>query len=411
MNEALDRATETEELEYEALEELDDIEVEDEDEDQEKTGEERLKELQALPLERKILITQTRIIEWHQHYEGQVYVSFSGGKDSTVLLDIVRRTYPEVQAAFVNTGLEYPEIRNFALSHENVIELFPRWGKGGKAYGKKPEDIINFLDTVTYQGYPVISKAVSNAVLEARRTPGGSRWRRLHGEYVQRDGGRSQYNYSKYLPLYDLPFKISDECCKLTKKGPAHIFQHKSGKHPMIATMAEESVIRKQAWITQGGCNAFSAKEPTSKPMSFWRSQDVLQYIKRYGLDICSVYGDIVAKGPDGFTYELMDGFISPETPLVCSGCERTGCIFCAFGAHLEKGEGRFQRLRRTHPKHYEFCIGGGAWRKNDSYDPTITKKEYWNPKELWMPTKKGLGMGKVFDMLNDIYGKDFIRY
>ena len=78
--------------------------------------------MQSWPLERKIQVTQTRIIEWYQQFDGQVYVSFSGGKDSTVLLDIARRIYPDIEAVFINTGLEYPEVRQFALSKENVTE-------------------------------------------------------------------------------------------------------------------------------------------------------------------------------------------------------------------------------------------------------------------------------------------------
>ena len=69
-----------------------------------------LRELQALPLERKIQISQARIIEFYNRVEGMVYVSFSGGKDSTVLLHLVRSIFPEVKGVFSNTGLEYPEI-------------------------------------------------------------------------------------------------------------------------------------------------------------------------------------------------------------------------------------------------------------------------------------------------------------
>ena len=86
----------------------------------------RLKELQSLPLERKIMITQARIIEWYNHYKGQVYVSFSGGKDSTVLLDIARKCFPDIEAVFVNTGLEYPEIQQFVKSFDNVTILRPK---------------------------------------------------------------------------------------------------------------------------------------------------------------------------------------------------------------------------------------------------------------------------------------------
>lgn len=150
----------------------------------------RLRELQALPLWRKIQITQTRILEWGLHYNGQIYVSFSGGKDSTVLLDLTRRIFPDTKAVFVNTGLEYPEIRKFALSRENVEELRPRWGRNAKDYGHKPGDIITFHETVSIYGYPIISKAVSNAIGFARSKPGGSRWARLHGEYKRKDGAK-----------------------------------------------------------------------------------------------------------------------------------------------------------------------------------------------------------------------------
>lgn len=85
--------------------------------------------------------------------------------------------------------------------------------------------------------------------------------------------------------------------------------------------------------------------------------------------------------------------------------------MFCAFGAHLEKGETRFQRLKRTHPKIYEYCIGGGSWTANDKYDPSKTEPDDWNPKQIWVPTKDGLGMGKVFDMISEAMDKELIRY
>lgn len=72
--------------------------------------------------------------------------------------------------------------------------------------------------------------------------------------------------------------------------------------------------------------------------------------------------------------------------------------MFCPFGAHLEKGKTRFQRLRRTHPRQYEFMMGGGEWTQEDG-------------KRLWMPNKRGLGYAKVFDMVNGIYGENFYRY
>ena len=85
-----------------------------------------LAQMQSLPLEAKILMAKRRIQEWYDYWDGGVYVSFSGGKDSTVLLHLVRSMYPDVQAVFVNTGLEYPEIQAFVKQHDNVTILRPQ---------------------------------------------------------------------------------------------------------------------------------------------------------------------------------------------------------------------------------------------------------------------------------------------
>ena len=119
------------------------------------------------------------------------------------------------------------------------------------------------------------------------------------------------------------------------------------------------------------------------KPMSFWTEQDVLRFIVDRKLPIASVYGDIVASdGENDYPSTLID------KPLHCTGCQRTGCMFCAFGAHLEKGENRFERMKHTHPKHYDFCIGGGEWDTDG----------------LWKPNKKGLGYGRVLDYIGVVY-------
>ena len=190
-------------------------------------------------------------------------------------------------------------------------------------------------------------------------------------------------------------------------------YQTANGFKPILGILAEESRLRKQSW-ERNGCNAYDTKDPKSAPMSFWTEQDVLSYIVRNGLEICSVYGDIVTEDEDGMQYA-----VSPinlvGNKLKCSKCQRTGCIFCAFGFHNEKGETRFQRLAKTHPKQYDYCMRGGQWVDNPDYDPAAPKMDgdwqNWNPKKIWVPSKEGLGMRKVFDMVNEIYGKDFYRY
>ena len=107
-----------------------------------------------MPLDRKIQITQTRIIEWYQHYKGQVCVSFSGGKDSTVLLHIARQIYPDIPAVFSNTGLEYSSIQRFVKTWDNVDIVVPK---------------MNFVQVVSTYGYPLIGKEVAEAIYYARR--------------------------------------------------------------------------------------------------------------------------------------------------------------------------------------------------------------------------------------------------
>ncbi len=366
----------------------------------------RLKELQAMSLDRKIMKTQARIIEWYNYFNGNVYISFSGGKDSTVLLDIARKIYPDIPAVFSNTGLEYPEVRKFAASFENVKTVYPQ---------------MTFVDVVKTYGYPIISKEVSKAIYYARRITNDVNKENCYRKMLMGtlsssdDKKKSVFNKEKWLPIAkDMPFLVSHYCCNVMKKSPLAKYQRQNNRYPYIATMAEESRMRKQAWLRHG-CNAFDSKKKSSQPMSFWTEQDVLEYIKRYKLSIASVYGDIIYENEiNQLTFENAN---STKRNLCTTGCKRTGCVFCAYGVHLEKGETRFQRLAKTHPKQYNFCINGGEWNDNPFYDPKASLEPdemgwvNWNPKKIWTPSKDGLGMGRVFDMLNDVYGHDFIRY
>ena len=131
----------------------------------------RLKELQAMPLDRKIQISQARIIEWYQKNHGNVVVSFSGGKDSTVLLHLVRQIYPDVPAVFSNTGLEYPEIQRFVRTFPNVEIVAPK---------------MNFSEVISTYGYPLIGKEVAEAIYYARRI----RSQTVHVERERENKGR-----------------------------------------------------------------------------------------------------------------------------------------------------------------------------------------------------------------------------
>ncbi len=280
--------------------------------------------MQAWPLARKIQVTQAKILEWYHHYGGKVAVSFSGGKDSTVLLDLARRAFPDIPAVFVDTGLEYPEIRDFVKSTPNVTWLRPE---------------IPFPKVIETYGFPIISKDVAKRIYYARK---GGTWAKMHLNGLDSKGIPSKFNeqYMKWRFLMDAPFLISDKCCEVMKKRPFHHFTKETGLMQIIGTTACESTRRRSAYL-KTGCNAFYKREPTSQPMSFWREQDVLEYLRLTGIPYASIYGDIVENGGR----------------LVTTGAERTGCMFCMFGAHLERNPNRFQRMSLTHPKQYDYCI------------------------------------------------------
>jgi 3'-phosphoadenosine 5'-phosphosulfate sulfotransferase (PAPS reductase)/FAD synthetase len=278
-------------------------------------------QMQSLPLEAKIRMTKYRIRQWVEYYgEDGVYVSFSGGKDSTVLLDLVRQMYSNVTAVFVDTGLEYPEIREFVKTFSNVVWLKPK---------------KNFKQVITEYGYPFISKEVSDKVDgarkymqalndaqsrererereresrtvryawgiadllgidrrgEAKESPEylslkmgiipseTSRYKQVVGTYKNKDGSVSKYCMPRYKFFLEAPFNLSASCCRIMKKSPVHSYGRKTHKKPMTAQMASESRLRTAQWL-RNGCNGFEMTSPISNPMSFWTEQDVLLYIE-----------------------------------------------------------------------------------------------------------------------------------
>lgn len=342
--------------------------------------------LRALPLEVKIQKSKQRIREWLEREDS--YVAFSGGKDSTVLAHLVHQIDPNVPLVFSNTGLEYQAIQSFAR-------------KMGAEF-IRPE--MRFDEVISTYGYPIISKEVAEVIYYARRIVNGSekakellRQRaRMQGRYTYANGNKSAFNNEKWLlACHELPFAISHYCCHKMKKSPSKKYEKTAGRSPFIGTLTEESRIRKNAWIRHG-CNAFDGNRRQSTPLAFWTNQDILQYIKTNSLEICSVYGDVVEE----------------NGKLRCTGCQRTGCVFCCFGAH-QKDDRRFHELAKISPRQYEYAMGGGQWVDNPKYDPTAPvydgEWKNWNPKKIWVPSKQGLGLGKVISDFNEMYPKNKI--
>ena len=350
-----------------------------------------LAQMQSLPLEAKIIMTQQRIRQWYEYWDGLVYVAFSGGKDSTVLKHIVDSMYSDVPALSVNTGLEYPEIQKFVKDVKAG-----KWGCfNSDVVIVRPE--MRFDEVLKTYGYPVVSKEVAKKIYEGRQATKNGKidnyaTRQFNGTYVSKNGKTNAYSVEKWKFLYESDLPVSHKCCDIMKKKPSNLYAKQTGRKQIVGTMASESRLRYSNWL-RNGCNAFEAKKPSSQPLSFWTEQDILHYIKKYDVPYCSVYGDIVFDFndediPDN-QISIMDylGKYEPEDRLKTTGCDRTGCIFCMFGCHLEKEPNRFQRLKETHPRQYEYCINGGEM---------VDGK--------WQPSKEGLGLGYVLDYIGVKY-------
>ncbi len=279
-----------------------------------------LQRMQQLPLEQKVNLSLRRIKEFMTMMNGKTYISFSGGKDSTVLLDLVRQVDPYCEAVFVDTGLEFESIKDFVKTKKHTTIIRPK---------------MLFNEVIDKYGYPVISKKVSMGVSRFRGTKSElQKDLRLNGGVNPTSGKKQNATIpQKNHFLVDAPFKISEKCCDVMKKNPAKEFSKKSGKSPFIGTMAEESLLRRQLWL-QEGCNMFDRDCPQSTPLSFWNESDIWEYLKSRDLK----YADIYDKG-----------------------AKRTGCVFCMFGYwskddHKTEND-RMELLKRVNPTKYNYCM------------------------------------------------------
>lgn len=301
-------------------------------EDDLKLNEWQFSQRKYLPYEVKLKLTKTRIHEWYENWDGQVYLSYSGGLDSTVLLHLIREVIGEnVPAVFSNTGLEYPEIVRFARKAPGeFVEIAPQ-----DRFGKR----ITFQKVVSDCGFPLISKETAAKIRKLRHGNLSERHRNylLHGD----ERGKFGMLAKKWQYLVTASFDTSEKCCEIMKKGPFRHYEKETGRVPYIGITQDEGFVREHRYA-HTGCNVYDGKTVKSQPIGFWTRQDVLRYVMENDIEICPVYGDIRRRS---------------NGELYTTGEHRTGCMFCAFGAHLEAEPNRFQRMAVNHPKHYQACM------------------------------------------------------
>lgn len=278
-----------------------------------------LRERQSWSLNKKIDHSLGVIEQYYNILNGGVFVSFSGGKDSTVLYWLARMLYPDIKAAFCNTRNEYPEIVKFVLDMKkngyNIDIVLPKY---------KPHEIAEQF------GFPLCSKQTANLVWYKRNRPDTYKAQQA----VDNDRTAIARVANKYRYLFDVPYDVSDKCCEYLKKKPMHEYALANKLNPILGTMACESRVREKAYLHAGQCNTFNNRDKRkqkSRPLSIWLEEDVWECIRKNNIPISEIY--------------TKDG-----------GLSRTGCACCGFGAQFADDK-RMQYCYDNYPKLYDYFM------------------------------------------------------
>lgn len=347
--------------------------------------------MQSRPFQTKLQVTVAKFLEFCQKVNYNISISFSGGADSSVLLDMFAKFWSTQRIQHNNRPLVvvYANTSNeFASMPKHVREFCE--------YIERKYDItidlhtvrseISFFDVLKTEGYPVASKKIARMIRDVREyfaehnikysdieqyldqgenTADYLRKMNFPATIVLRLSGYTRENHlcktwsipKKWRFLIAAPFPISEHCCDILKKQPIKLVQKEVKANPIYGTLAEDSQMRKEAYL-KTGCNAFKDGRGKSTPMGFWVRQDVLRYLHDYHIPIAPPYGEIITLKDGRFEF---------------SGEHNTGCKLCLFGCHLEHEPNRIQRLADIEPATYKFAMkdqvdGGLGYRKVMEY-------------------------------------------
>ncbi|MBQ7179784.1 MAG: phosphoadenosine phosphosulfate reductase family protein [Bacteroidaceae bacterium] len=272
-----------------------------------------LQERQRWTLPQKIDHSLGVIEAFASWFEGRVYVSFSGGKDSVAMLSLVEMVLPKVKCMFIMTGCESPSVCRFIREQQQYHDIDI----------VRPEKTLR--QVFAEYGFPLVSKRTAHDIESVRRNPycESSRKKLWRG---------NRYGIpERWMYLLNEPYQVSARCCFWLKHQPAHEYTKRTGLYPYLGLLASESRQRTLGYVQQGGCNVFEVSgknHPRSLPLAIWTDDDVWAYIKDRHLKLPDIYEQ---------------------------GARRTGCMGCGFGAHLNPTG--IDTMRRLWPKWYDLVM------------------------------------------------------
>lgn len=338
-----------------------------------------LVEMWKRPVERQYMIAQAKIMQAISETKGDLSISFSGGKDSSLLLDMYCEVVKFTDYADKPIRVVFADTTNETSAMYKHIKFFisyveDKYGVNIDFIKTRPANGLTWARFIRENGIPLISKEQSKAV-RAIKTD----MKRLHVDYQTvlklakpeincvkelQDIGFSKTGVlsltgfvykrqtfgkrfilsNKWLPMVNCPVDLTEQCCYNVKESPLLSLPY---KNQMTGEQAQESSSR-EAHYLKTGCNfRYANGSYHSKPFGAMTSDGVLYAIKYRGVPICSDYGDII----------YTDGHYK------CSKQQRTGCALCGFGCQYDTQ--RFVRLQETEPAKVKFAFksreNGGA--------------------------------------------------
>ena len=270
-------------------------------------------------LDTKILKAVHRIEDLYFQTSGNCYISFSGGKDSTVLLALTKMSIdvgvlPEdgIKAVFINTGVEMQATIDFV-----------NWCKES-GYYKNIETIrpsLPYAQVIAKYGKPMKSKMKAQYIGMWQK---GTRTDNVMQYLVYGENPNNGKQFSKtkladkdfHMLHPDFKIMVSQKCCKCLKKDPSKEYDKKNNMDgKIVGIRAGEGgarALQVEKRLKNGGklCTYYNGKVMVKAPIIDWTDEDIEDFIKEYNVPLSKAY--------------------------TVYGMKRTGCYGCPFSLDLE---------------------------------------------------------------------------
>lgn len=253
----------------------------------------------------------------NKYGEENFCLSFSGGKDSTVLSALIDMALPnnKIPRVYANTGIELNMIYNFVLElqkHDDRIVII------------KPT--IPIKPMLEAEGYPFKSKQHAKWVDMYQRN---GRTQSIENYTASDKKDKSLYRTCPKRLLYQFDesftLRISDKCCLRLKEEPIEKWKQENNKaYGIVGIMREEGGRREHAQCMAFKNNDLSQFHPMAVVTKEWEDW----FIEKYNIKLCDIYYP-----PYNF--------------------KRTGCKGCPFALHLQE---ELDTLEKYFPNERKQC-------------------------------------------------------